>query len=75
VHRFARENALAKYFRFDVDRGLEAVQLNKADEKALEQISSTTKAYINEKLSDLVKCAKKIKPQTLGNREQSVHQV
>jgi hypothetical protein len=35
-----------RYYRFDVDRGLESIELNESDDKAMQHISAVTRTYM-----------------------------
>jgi hypothetical protein len=50
-------NATKKFFRFDVDHGMEEVQLNNTTASALEQITSTTTDYLKESAAVVRQCA------------------
>jgi hypothetical protein len=55
---------LENYFRFDVDRGLEKIEMNESSEEALQHITSTSGGYLKEHKTELVMCAAKINPRT-----------
>ena len=52
------------YHRYDVDRGLESVELNESDQKSLQHIFAVTKSYLKNHVDDLAKCASLITPRT-----------
>ncbi|KAK1979284.1 acyl transferase/acyl hydrolase/lysophospholipase [Colletotrichum cereale] len=61
-YSFKRAGRPDVYYRFDVDRGLESVELNEADEKTLRHISAVTMSYLQAQQSSLEQCARLINP-------------
>ncbi|RYP48008.1 hypothetical protein DL769_011253 [Monosporascus sp. CRB-8-3] len=46
AERFKDEGLVDRYYRFDVDRGLESIELNETDEKTMQHVSVVTRAYM-----------------------------
>ncbi|KAB8276850.1 acyl transferase/acyl hydrolase/lysophospholipase [Aspergillus minisclerotigenes] len=65
--RFETAKRLDCYYRFDVDRGLEAVELSEGGRQAITHIEATTRAYMDENVGKLAACADKLNPRTHGN--------
>lgn len=61
---FKRIGRADVYHRFDVDRGLELVELNESDQKTLQHISAVTQSYLKNHEDDLERCAMLITPRT-----------
>ncbi|KAF6811199.1 hypothetical protein CSOJ01_05878 [Colletotrichum sojae] len=55
--RFRKANMTDSYYRFDVDRGLEAVELNESDNEALQMISAVAKSYLKGRQTKVERCA------------------
>lgn len=62
--RFRKANIAHSYYRFDVDRGLEAVELNESDSEALQMISAVTKSYLKGRQTEVERCARSLKPRS-----------
>ncbi|KAF6839211.1 intracellular membrane-bound Ca2+-independent phospholipase A2 [Colletotrichum plurivorum] len=63
-NRFRKANMSDSYYRFDVDRGLEAVELNESDNEALQMISAVTKSYLKGRQTEVERCARSLKPRS-----------
>ncbi|KAH8803418.1 acyl transferase/acyl hydrolase/lysophospholipase [Xylogone sp. PMI_703] len=61
-NRYARRSEV--YHRFDVERGLESVDLNESNEKSLQHISSVTRAHLRNHADELKLCAALLNPRS-----------
>ncbi|RYO97915.1 hypothetical protein DL764_007239 [Monosporascus ibericus] len=46
AERFKDAGCVNRYYRFDVDRGLESIELNETDDKTMQHVSAVTRAYM-----------------------------
>jgi hypothetical protein len=54
---FKRASRAHVYHRYDVDKGLELIELDESDQTTLQHISAVTKAYLKAHADDLAQCA------------------
>jgi len=61
---FSRAQIADRYYRLDVDRGLESVKMNESDGDTLQHISAVTKAYLQRHRDAVAQCARLISPKS-----------
>ncbi|RYP72974.1 hypothetical protein DL770_007854 [Monosporascus sp. CRB-9-2] len=59
AERFKDAGFVDRYYRFDVDRGLELIELNETDEKTMQHVSAVTRAYMRSPAvqDEIVQCS------------------
>ncbi|KAL6407046.1 regulatory protein NB-ARC [Ilyonectria robusta] len=65
--RFEKAGRIESYYRFNVDNGLEKIELDESDGKAQQHLSAVTKSYLTREATQLKRCASLISPKRATN--------